>query len=166
MTWITRIAIPSLYAMQKNFESLRNMTNVIQGWMYLTITYGNSVQQRILDQIVGLSKHMSPSTVHFQHYESWYWEASSSLIEEYIKSKFIGTGRDCRSKEICQDVCKELGLNMSNEKALRAKKYARASVLGMLKEFYPKLLLWSAVLVLAHSLAFRLIWKINSNIIS
>ncbi|KAK3205436.1 hypothetical protein Dsin_019482 [Dipteronia sinensis] len=65
--------------------------------------------------------------------------ASSWIIGHYIKSKFEGVGCNYRSKEIIADIHKLLGLNISYEKAWRARESAFDEIRGSPEESYAQL---------------------------
>ncbi|KAK1571076.1 hypothetical protein Q3G72_011620 [Acer saccharum] len=66
-------------------------------------------------------------------------QASSWIIGHYIKSKFEGVGCNYRPKEIIADIHKLLGLNISYEKAWRARESAFDEVRGSPEESYAQL---------------------------
>ncbi|XP_038711808.1 protein FAR1-RELATED SEQUENCE 6-like [Tripterygium wilfordii] len=57
-------------------------------------------------------------------------QASGKVIGECIKSKYNGVGRIYRPKDIIQDVRQEFGVNISYDKAWRAREAALESVRG------------------------------------
>jgi hypothetical protein len=78
-------------------------------------------------------------------------QASSSVIGDMFRSKFTTSGRQFKPKDLIEDVRRELGANMSYDKAWRAREAARASVYGTPEESYANLPLWSFILEMKNS---------------
>ena len=67
-------------------------------------------------------------------------QAKSWVVRELIKSKFKGIGRLYKPRDIIEDMGQEYDINMSYEKAHRAKENAYERVQGSPEESYNLLL--------------------------
>lgn len=77
-------------------------------------------------------------------------QAKSWVVGELIKSKFKGVGRLYKPRDIIEDMRQDYGINMSYEKAWRARENAYERVRGCPEESYNLLLRYGEALKLAN----------------
>ncbi|XP_022156795.1 uncharacterized protein LOC111023629 [Momordica charantia] len=129
----------SIMAMNRNFEfRVKKSTKQI---FYVTCT-DNNCKWRMravrLDgsEIFKISKYVNfhSCSLHILNHD--HRQAKAWIVEELIKSKYSGIGRQCKPKEIIEDMRQDYGINMSYEKAWRAREFAYMRVRGSPVESY------------------------------
>ncbi|XP_050111795.1 uncharacterized protein LOC126590369 [Malus sylvestris] len=73
-------------------------------------------------------------------------QASSSVVGQFIKSKYEGASRVYRPKDIIEDMRAQVGVNMSYEKAWRAREHAFDMIRGSPEESFAALPAYCAML--------------------
>ncbi|KAL0541690.1 hypothetical protein IC582_021745 [Cucumis melo] len=86
--------------------------------------------------IFKIKKYVKVHSCSFEFLNRDYRQAKSWVVGELIKSKFKGPGRIYKPRDIIEDMRQDYGINMSYEKAWRARENAYERVRGSPEESY------------------------------